>query len=364
MNSLSLENVSKSYGPVEVLKNICIEAEEGEFVVLLGPSGCGKSTLLHAIAGLHTINKGRISIYGKAVNDTPTRERDIAMVFQSYALYPNMNVADNIGFPLKMRGMPKTAIREKVLEVAKTLQLEALLERYPRQLSGGQRQRVAIGRSLVRDPKVFLFDEPLSNLDASLRVDMRAEIKQLHQRIGKTMVYVTHDQIEAMTLATKIVILNKGEIQQIGTPAEVYHEPANLFVARFIGSPAISLLECKAEENDGWTFLVCGEGEHRLTVPLRNADLLKKGQDVMLGLRPEHIRQGKHEGAAARAMVELIEPTGPEDIVVLTIAGQRAIARFPTSSVRQGEEIGVDLDVSRSVVFDAENNLRLAVNLT
>ncbi|WP_307233131.1 ABC transporter ATP-binding protein [Pararhizobium capsulatum] len=360
MKSLSLENVSKSYGAADVLKNISLEAEEGEFVVLLGRSGCGKSTLLHAIAGLHPINKGNISIYGRVVNDIPTRQRDIAMVFQSYALYPNMTVADNIGFPLKMRGLQKPDITGKVLDVARTLQLEALLDRLPRQLSGGQRQ--AIGRSLVRDPKIFLFDEPLSNLDASLRVEMRAEIKQLHQRIGKTIVYVTHDQIEAMTLATKIVILNKGEIQQIGTPAEVYHHPANLFVARFIGSPAISLLECTVEGRELAETLVCGKDEHQLNLPVRAADKLGHGKHVLLGLRPEHIRLGRHQGAAARASVGLVEPTGPEDVVFLDIGGQKAIARFPTNAVVQGQIIDIDLDVSRAVIFDAVSNQRLAAN--
>ncbi len=359
MKSLSLENISKSYGAVEVLKNISIEADEGEFVVLLGPSGCGKSTLLHAIAGLHPINKGEMSIYGRVVNDTPTRDRDIAMVFQSYALYPNMTVADNIGFPLRMRSLSKAEIAEKVKAVAQTLKLEMLLDRFPRQLSGGQRQRVAIGRSLVREPKIFLFDEPLSNLDASLRVDMRAEIKQLHQRIGKTMVYVTHDQIEAMTLATKIVILNKGEIQQVGTPAEVYHQPANLFVAKFIGSPAMTLLECRADQSDGKTRLICGDGQSAIAIPLDHARNISPAQSLFLGLRPEHIRLGQHQGAQVTARVDLVEPTGPEDIVFMHIGDQKAIARLPTGSLNQGAEVTVDLDISQAVLFDAESGQRI-----
>jgi ABC-type sugar transport system ATPase subunit len=356
MTTLSINNLSKKYGSVEVLKSISLEADEGEFVVLLGPSGCGKSTLLHAIAGLIPIEKGDISIEGRVVNNVPTRDRNIAMVFQSYALYPNMTVGANIGFPLKMRNFSKAEIDERVMGVAKTLQLEALLERFPRQLSGGQRQRVAIGRSLVRDSSVFLFDEPLSNLDATLRVETRSEIKKLHQRIRKTMVYVTHDQIEAMTLATKIVIMNKGRIQQIGTPEDVYHRPANLFVAKFIGSPAITLLDAKVGSKKN---LLCGEGGDQFAVPIHATSKLVAGKKVLLGLRPEQIRLGKHGGVTASGTVELVEPTGPEDLVLIQLNGQMARARFPTNAVKQGQKITVDLDVSGNLLFDSETEARI-----
>jgi ABC-type sugar transport system ATPase subunit len=356
MTTLSIKNLSKQYGAVEVLKGISLEADEGEFVVLLGPSGCGKSTLLHAIAGLLPFDKGDISIEGRVVNDVPTRDRNIAMVFQSYALYPNMTVGANIGFPLKMRNVEKAVIDERVLGVARTLQLEALLDRFPRQLSGGQRQRVAIGRSLVRDPSLFLFDEPLSNLDATLRVDMRSEIKTLHQRIGKTIVYVTHDQIEAMTLATKIVIMNKGKIQQIGSPEDVYHRPANLFVAKFIGSPAITLLEATVRNKKE---LLCGNGDDQFVIPSNVSSPLVEGQKVLVGLRPEHIHFGKHDGLSAFAIVDLVEPTGPEDLVLLRLNGQTARSRFPTNAVKQGQKIMVGLDAAGYVLFDAATEERI-----
>src|SRR6202789_1745705 len=254
MTTLSLEKITKSYAQTPVLLDVNIDVNSGEFLVLLGPSGCGKSTLLHAIAGLHSITSGDIVIDGKRVNDVPCQDRDIAMVFQSYALYPSMTVAQNIGFPLEMRKVGTTEREKAVMEVARLLRIDHLLNRKPGQLSGGQRQRVAIGRALVREPKMFLFDEPLSNLDALLRVEMRTELKKLHQRIGRTTVYVTHDQVEAMTLASRIAILNNGVLQQLGTPSEVYDRPANLFVATFIGSPSMNLISCVVE----------GRGEERV----------------------------------------------------------------------------------------------------
>ncbi|WP_338720467.1 sn-glycerol-3-phosphate ABC transporter ATP-binding protein UgpC [Devosia sp. XK-2] len=354
--SLQLTNITKSYGATPVLKGISVEAEEGAFVVLLGPSGCGKSTLLHAIAGLHPIDGGDIIIQGRSVADVPTRDRDVAMVFQSYALYPNMTVAQNIGFPLRMRKMPADQIAANVAEVARLLQIEPLLQRRPRELSGGQRQRVAIGRALVRDPKVFLFDEPLSNLDATLRVETRSEIKRLHAQLGKTMIYVTHDQIEAMTLATKIVVMNKGDIQQIGTPHDVYHRPANLFVARFVGSPTMQMFsgslvsdqagELVFDDGNGWA------------VPVPGADRSAIGKSVLLGLRPEHIALAA-PGTGEKAIVEAVEPTGPEDNVVLTIRGQRAFARFATASVQTGTTVGVILDIAKASLFAADSGLRL-----
>jgi ABC-type sugar transport system ATPase subunit len=352
--SLQLNNITKSYGVVPVLKGINVEAEDGEFVVLLGPSGCGKSTLLHAIAGLHPIDGGDIIIEGRSVTDMPTRERDVAMVFQSYALYPNMTVAQNIGFPLRMRKIPVEQIGQRVAEVARLLQIEPLLERRPRELSGGQRQRVAIGRALVRDPRIFLFDEPLSNLDATLRVETRSEIKRLHAQLGKTMIYVTHDQIEAMTLATKIVVMNKGDIQQIGTPYEVYHQPANLFVARFIGSPSMFMLAGNLKQTiDGAVF----DDGNGWTISLGKVDAPE--EEVLLGVRPEHVSLARdREGELA--LIDSVEPTGPEDNVVLIVRGQRLAARFPTGKVSIGQHVPVSLDVPQTTLFSTSTGQRIS----
>ena len=361
MAQLSIRNVGKSYGAINVLNDISIEVEEGAFVVLLGPSGCGKSTLLHAIAGLHEIDGGSIVIGDKDVTDLPARERDVAMVFQSYALYPTMSVRENIGFPLKMRGLRRNDIAESVDRVAGVLKIEALLERRPRELSGGQRQRVAIGRALVRDPKLFLFDEPLSNLDAALRGDLRAEIKRLHQRIRRTMVYVTHDQIEAMTLATKIVILNRGVVQQVGSPHEIYFNPANLFVARFIGSPPITLLKGQAQlDAGGFSFVVTGGGS-RAELPLPDRSWKpKEANEAVMGLRPENIRISQPAQSRMTAIVDLVEPTGPEDIVTLNIMGQPAAIRTPAGIVAQGAQVDIDVDLDRAMLFDVESGARLA----
>src|ERR1700726_3852719 len=270
MAFLEISGLRKRFGSLEVLKGIDLALDKGGFLVLIGPSGCGKSTLLSTIAGLETIRAGEIFIEGQPINDLHPSKRDIAMVFQSYALYPNMTVAENMAFGMEMRGVPKLERDKAVAEVAKTLQLEHLLKRRPSQLSGGQRQRVAMGRALVREPRVFLFDEPLSNLDAKLRVDMRVEIKRLHQRTGATIVYVTHDQIEAMTLATRIAVLKDGEVQQVGSPHEIYNRPANLFVADFMGSPAMNLMTATVVEDNGPTALSLTsgrEGDIRLAVP-------------------------------------------------------------------------------------------------
>ena len=358
MAQLSIRNVGKSYGAVTVLNDISIEVEEGAFVVLLGPSGCGKSTLLHAIAGLHEIDGGSIVIGEKDVTDLPARERDVAMVFQSYALYPTMSVRENIGFPLKMRGLRKSDISESVDRVANVLKIEALLERRPRELSGGQRQRVAIGRALVRDPKLFLFDEPLSNLDAALRGDLRAEIKRLHQRIRRTMVYVTHDQIEAMTLATKIVILNRGIVQQVGSPHEIYFNPANLFVARFIGSPPITLIEGALLADDkGRRFTIPGSGTE-LALPTA-AGASARGGGAILGLRPENISLTAGVSPTLSATVDLVEPTGPEDIVTLNIQGHPSVIRTAAGKATQGQSVGLDLDLDKALLFDAASGARL-----
>ena len=348
--SLRLEGIRKSYGSVSVLKGIDLEVREGDFVVLLGPSGCGKSTLLHAIAGLHPIDGGLIEIEGKDVTTVPTRERDIAMVFQSYALYPNMTVRQNIAFPLRMRRTGAAEMETKVMQVAKLLQIEQLLERKPRELSGGQRQRVAIGRALVRDPQVFLFDEPLSNLDATLRVETRAEIKQLHERIRKTMIYVTHDQIEAMTLATKIVVMNKGEVQQIGTPYEIYHRPANLFVAKFVGSPAMHFVPGELGRVDGKPAFNDRKG---WALPLPLSETVGANGDVLLGIRPEHIRIARDVPHAIEAQVELVESTGPEDNVTLSVHGHSMVARLETGSVRQGTVVPVTVAADKVSLFAA-----------
>jgi len=355
--SLLLKSIRKSYGSVSVLKGIDIEVEEGDFVVLLGPSGCGKSTLLHAIAGLHPINGGLIEIEGRDVTAVPTRERDIAMVFQSYALYPNMTVRQNIAFPLRMRNASAEEKTTKVAQVARLLQIEQLLDRKPRELSGGQRQRVAIGRALVRDPKVFLFDEPLSNLDATLRVETRAEIKQLHERIGKTMIYVTHDQIEAMTLATKIVVMNKGEVQQIGSPYEIYHRPANLFVAKFVGSPAMHFVPGTFERADGKSAFSDGKG---WTVPLAIPEDVNVPGEVLLGIRPEHIRLARDGQQAIEARVEMVESTGPEDNVTLSLHDHSLVARMETGSVPQGAVVPVTIAADKVSLFDAATGRLIA----
>jgi multiple sugar transport system ATP-binding protein len=357
-HSLSLRKITKSYGVIPVLKGIDVEVDEGEFVVLLGPSGCGKSTLLHAIAGLHPIDSGEIVIEGRDVTDVPTRERDVAMVFQSYALYPNMTVAQNIGFPLRMRKLSREIIAQQVADVARLLQIEPLLERKPRELSGGQRQRVAIGRALVRDPKIFLFDEPLSNLDATLRVETRAEIKRLHERIGKTMVYVTHDQIEAMTLATRIVVMNKGDIQQIGTPYEIYHKPANTFVARFVGSPAMQFIHGRLLKENGVVRFADGK-DWTLTLPFPDL-VADPTADVILGVRPEHIKLVSSDQDGHEALVDLVESTGPEDNVTLSVNGQKATARLETGSTKTGQTVKVQIATDKVSLFDAATGKRLS----
>jgi len=355
MAQLSIREVAKSYGAITVLDQISIEVEEGAFVVLLGPSGCGKSTLLHAIAGLHDIDGGSIVIGDKDVTDLPARERDVAMVFQSYALYPTMSVRENIGFPLKMRGLNAEAIRDSVDRVAAVLKIEPLLARRPRELSGGQRQRVAIGRALVRDPKLFLFDEPLSNLDAALRGDLRAEIKRLHQRIKRTMVYVTHDQIEAMTLATKIVILNKGVVQQMGTPYEIYFNPANLFVARFIGSPPITLIEGEVARAGTDNMFLLKSSQSRIALDAK----VPQSPNVVMGIRPENISIVPAQDATLKATVDLVEPTGPEDIVTLNVEGHSSVIRSPAGMAAQGSSVGLNIDLDKALFFDLGTGLRL-----
>ncbi len=370
MAFLEIAGLTKRFGRVEVLKGIDLDLEKGGFLVLVGPSGCGKSTLLNAIAGLDTITSGQISIDGTVVNNLRPSQRDIAMVFQSYALYPNMTVAQNMAFGMEMRGVPKPQRDVAVQRVAKLLQMGHLLDRRPSQLSGGQRQRVAMGRALVRDPRVFLFDEPLSNLDAKLRVDMRTEIKKLHQATGTTIVYVTHDQIEAMTLATKIAVLREGEVQQIGTPNEVYNRPANLFVAEFMGSPSMNLLNARVVARNGGAALELARVDDvpiMLGVPSSVAvTRLADGQDVIVGIRPEAITDpdGADRNSAlvetVEARVEVVEPAGSDTYVVTHAAGREVIARMRgDADVRPGQRIPFAFDLARAVLFDPATSLRL-----
>ncbi len=350
MATLEFSHVGKSFGSVDVLKDIDFSIGDGEFLVLVGPSGCGKSTLLGIIAGLGSLTTGSVLIDGQPINHLEPKERDIAMVFQSYALYPSMTVADNIAFSLRMQGMPKAARMEKVRDVAELLQISHLLDRKPQALSGGQRQRVAMGRALVRNPKVFLFDEPLSNLDAKLRVDMRTEIKKLHARLGTTIVYVTHDQVEAMTMATRIAVMKDGIVQQFGTPDEIYQRPANTFVATFMGSPSMNLLPGVAD--DGGVTLADGQ---RLPIPGRG--------DVLVGLRPEWftpLPRGDQPEGAMLATVEVIEPTGPDIYVGLRLGGAEVMTRLPAGTdIRTGELRAFAVNADKAVLFDAETGVAL-----
>jgi multiple sugar transport system ATP-binding protein len=371
MAFLEMRGLRKRFGTVDILKGIDLTLDKGGFLVLVGPSGCGKSTLLNTIAGLETITSGEIYVDGQAINDLHPSKRDIAMVFQSYALYPNMTVAQNIGFALEMRGVAKTE-RDKAIDgVAKTLQIGHLLDRKPSQLSGGQRQRVAMGRALVRDPRIFLFDEPLSNLDAKLRVDMRTEIKRLHQATGTTIVYVTHDQIEAMTLATKIAVLKEGELQQVGTPAEIYNRPNNLFVADFMGSPAMNLIDATVSRRDGRVMLSLvrkGDGgDIRLPAPASASPAtLEDGRKVILGIRPEAItdRDGADRNAQALeivdAHVDVVEPAGADTFVVTQIAGKEVTARMRADAdVRAGASVPFAFNLDKAVLFDPASGVRL-----
>jgi len=363
MSSLIISKLRKSFGPVEVLKGVDLEARTGEFVALVGPSGCGKSTLLAMIAGLESVSSGEIRIDGRLVNSVAPKDRDIAMVFQSYALYPTMTVRQNITFGMESRGVPRDKQAEAVKRVAALLQIEPLLQRKPGQLSGGQRQRVAMGRALVRDPKLFLFDEPLSNLDAKLRVEMRSEIKRLHQRVGKTTIYVTHDQVEAMTLASRIAVMHKGELQQFAEPRQVYDRPVNMFVAGFMGSPAMNFIPARLANAEGTALEVDGPEGARATLALAMplARAASEGA-VVLGVRPEHISPARENGSARpglatlRAIVELVEPTGAETMVGLRLGEREITARFnPDDAPRVGETIALALDMTKACLFDANS---------
>ncbi|WP_420858977.1 ABC transporter ATP-binding protein [Marivivens marinus] len=341
--ALSVDHLFKSYGPVNVLKDISVSMGKGEFLVLVGPSGCGKSTLLNCIAGLEETTGGQLHINGHDVTELPPRDRDIAMVFQSYALYPTMSVRENIGFGMKIRKIARADMDAKVDEVAKLLQIDHLLDRKPSQLSGGQRQRVAMGRALVRDPALFLFDEPLSNLDAKLRVEMRAEIKRLHQTTGASIVYVTHDQIEAMTLSTKIVVLKDGIVQQIGTPEDIYHRPANTFVADFMGSPPMNLLP--AEVVGGDTLRL--DDSHSIAgLPLPEA--ARKAGRVTLGIRPETFTAG----SALTVAPTMSENTGSDTYLSFRLGQTTLTARLPWH-FQVADQVGLDLDPGRLCYFDS-----------
>jgi multiple sugar transport system ATP-binding protein len=365
MSALAIRGVSKRYGTLPVLKDIDLDIESGEFAILVGPSGCGKSTLLNIIAGLDTANLGLIEIGGRIMNDVAAKDRNIAMVFQSYALYPSMTVRGNMTFGMECRRVPKRQQIETVNRVAKLLQIEALLDRKPSQLSGGQRQRVAMGRAMVRDPLLFLFDEPLSNLDAKLRVEMRMEIKRLHQSLGSTIVYVTHDQIEAMTLATRIAVMNQGEIQQFADPDTVYNRPANLFVARFMGAPPMNTLPARGVGENGSLFAVLADGEIRLPLPDTINAAAYVDRDVVLGIRPECITEQSRrtdDGATlVNARVEMTEPTGAETIVLLRFGKHDVLGRVaPDIGLRPGENAGFAIDTRKICLFDPQTEQLIA----
>ncbi len=368
MATLDLKQIRKTYRNAdnETLKGIDISIDSGEFLILVGPSGCGKSTLMNTIAGLENISSGEIVIDGVDVAQVEPKDRDIAMVFQSYALYPNMTVRGNIAFGLKIRKMPKDEIDAEVNRVAEILQIEQLLDRKPSQLSGGQRQRVAMGRALARRPKLYLFDEPLSNLDAKLRVEMRHQIKRLHQKLSTTIVYVTHDQIEAMTLADRIAVMKDGELQQLGTPQEIYTKPSNMFVAGFMGSPSMNfiktMVDLDEEQNPIIKVIGTADQEHHIRLPqsMREQD----GKEVVIGLRPEHITEQQGDDLSATTkldlQLEVLEPTGPDTIAMVKVNDQEVACRLsPEFEVSVGQMAPLHFDLSKAVFFDAQTEARI-----
>ncbi|KYC19039.1 ABC transporter ATP-binding protein [Pseudomonas sp. ABFPK] len=370
MATLELRNVNKTYGSglPDTLKDIQLSIKDGEFLILVGPSGCGKSTLMNCIAGLEQITGGAILIDQQDVSGMSPKDRDIAMVFQSYALYPTMSVRENIEFGLKIRKLPQAAIDEEVARVAKLLQIEHLLARKPAQLSGGQQQRVAMGRALARRPKIYLFDEPLSNLDAKLRVEMRTEMKLMHQRLKTTTVYVTHDQIEAMTLGDKVAVMKDGIIQQFGTPQQIYNDPANQFVASFIGSPPMNFIPARLTQQDGRLLAVLDSGQARCELPLGMAADEMDGREVILGIRPEQIALGAAEGnglPGIRAEVQVTEPTGPDLLVFVTLNQTKVCCRLaPDVACRVGDNLNLQFDPARVLLFDAASGERLHLATT
>ena len=365
MATLELRNVNKTYGKglPDTLKNIELKINDGEFLILVGPSGCGKSTLMNCIAGLESISGGSILVDDADISGMSPKDRDIAMVFQSYALYPTMNVRDNIAFGLKIRKMSTAAIDEEVARVAKLLQIEHLLMRKPGQLSGGQQQRVAMGRALARRPKIYLFDEPLSNLDAKLRVEMRTEMKLMHQRLKTTTVYVTHDQIEAMTLGDKVAVMKDGIIQQFGTPKQIYNDPANLFVASFIGSPPMNFIPLRLQRQEGRLLALLDSGQARCELPLGVRDEGLEDRDVIIGIRAEQIVLAGHEPnglPTLRAEVQVVEPTGPDTLVFVNLNGSKVCCRLaPDDAPQVGESLNLQFDPAKVLLFDANTGERL-----
>ncbi len=358
MASVTIQGVRKKFGDAAILHGLDIDIADGSFTVLVGPSGCGKSTLLRMIAGLEEVTGGEIRIGARRVNDVPPKERDIAMVFQNYALYPHMTVRDNMAFALKLARKDRATIERKVAAAADILALDGLLDRYPRQLSGGQRQRVAMGRAIVRDPQVFLFDEPLSNLDAKLRVAMRSEIKELHQRLGTTSIYVTHDQIEAMTMGDTIVVMRDGRIEQTGNPLELYDEPANIFVAGFIGSPAMNFLPGTLRREGTQASVELRDGT-RVGAPQPSGGI--DGQPVVLGVRPEHLRLVDTGGILARVVV--VEPTGAETLVLCRQGDTEFAAVFrERHAFAPGTTLQLQPDLQRAHLFHADTGQRLAAS--
>jgi multiple sugar transport system ATP-binding protein len=352
MATLNLRSVRKSYGAVEVIKGVDIDIADGEFVVFVGPSGCGKSTLLRMISGLEDITSGTLEIDGRVVNDLEPKDRGIAMVFQTYAIFPHMTVRENVAFGLTINGTPKAEKEAKVAEAARILQMEHLLDRRPSQLSGGQRQRVAIGRAIVRDPKVFLFDEPLSNLDAALRMNMRMEIGKLHQDLGATMVYVTHDQVEAMTLADKIVVLKDGKVMQVGAPMDLYHEPANLFVAGFLGAPSMNFIKVTVEAVNGHEARVSNPALDPIVVATRGRPIAQ-GDTAILGVRPQYLHPTGDESGKLHGTIMLTERLGSETVVEVKLRdGAPLIAALSEDRIYDtGARIGFDFDPARAQLF-------------
>ncbi len=368
MGFLDISNVTKAYGKVEVLHRVEIEVQEGEFLVLVGPSGCGKSTLLNMIAGLEGVTSGDISIKGRVINGVHPSKRNIAMVFQSYALYPNMTVGQNMTFGLEMHGVPKPERDKALASVAKLLQIEQLVDRKPGQLSGGQRQRVAMGRALVRNPDVFLFDEPLSNLDSKLRVDMRTEIKKLHEKLKTTIVYVTHDQIEAMTLSTRIAVMHKGYVQQLGTPREIYDTPANVYVATFMGSPAMNVMPATAVVKKGTPYARITDSNGAEQLLKFSQSNLKEwdGKEILLGIRPELITdqdgadRKSQNIASLRNQVGVTEPAGSDTFVTMTLGGKDIVARMRADTdIKTGQMFDFSVNMEKAVAFDPKTEERI-----
>jgi multiple sugar transport system ATP-binding protein len=361
MSSIEIKNVTKSYGAMQVLHGVDLNIIDKEFVVLVGPSGCGKSTLLRMIAGLEEISTGDVLIDGNRINDVSPQKRDLAMVFQSYALYPHMTVEENMGFSLSLRGARKDQIRKEVGDAAKILHLEDYLERLPKNLSGGQRQRVAMGRAIVRHPKAFLFDEPLSNLDAKLRTHMRAEIRQLHQALNATSVYVTHDQIEAMTLADRIVVMNAGQIEQVGTPIDVFDKPMTKFVAGFIGAPTMNFFDGSVEVDlEGRPHLTMGPNKTPVMLPRTMSD--QAGRQITVGIRPQHMRVSKSTGGgdAIAASIDLVEQTGCETNLLLSFSDQKVTVQIKERmNVVPGENVNLEPETDSLHIFDQESGRRL-----